>query len=313
MINLIVVASTLASLSGAVLGVIGVVGTKRTPEPPRPRRRWLRPAGRGSRWTRLGRLRRAIVLGAAVAGAAVWLFTGVPVAGLIVGLAIVGLPALLLAGTAERRAITRLAAVEQWTRRIADIVANGLGLHAAIVATAATAPRPIEAPVRGLAAAMQAGLPAPAALRRFADEIDDYTCDQVVAPLLLHSQDRGEGLADVLTDISRSMAAEIEMRSTADAKRAGPRFAVRFLTGMTVAVIGFGLLNPSYLAPYATLAGQTLLLTLAVFYVVMMVWARRLSQPERRPRLLRAGGPAGFAGPAGCFPAASDAAEGVPC
>ncbi len=84
----------------------------------------------------------------------------------------------------------------------------------------------IENPVPGLAAGLQAGLTAEAALRRFADEIDDYTCDQVVAPLILHASDRGEGLANVLVDISRSIGAEIEMRSTINAKRAGPRFAV---------------------------------------------------------------------------------------
>ncbi|HLT11605.1 MAG TPA: type II secretion system F family protein [Micromonosporaceae bacterium] len=287
MISLIALLSAVLSLSGVVVGVVGVVGTTRPRGPDSAVRRaikWLW-SGHGHRrvdqWTR----RTTLVVGL-LAGASTWLLSGWPVAGLLVGIAVPGIPWLFLAGTAERRAIERLAAIESWTRRVADIVANGLGLQAAIVATATTAPAKIEHEVRGLAADLQAGTSAEYALRRFADEIDDYTCDQVVAPLVLHAGDRGEGLASVLTDLSRSIAAEVEMRRTVDAKRAGPRFAVRFLTGMTVAVLVFFVVNPQYLAPYGTAFGQLLLLVLAAIYTGLMIWVRNLSVPSRRERLL---------------------------
>jgi Flp pilus assembly protein TadB len=287
LIPLIALGSAVLSLSGVIVGVVGIVGTTRPPRPPSALRRRLRAAWIGSGRSHLKRRARQTTLVAAVlAGALTWLLSGLPAAGLIVGLAIPGLPWLFLAGSAEQRAIDKLAAIEQWTRRIADIVANGLGLQAAIVTTASTAPKVIEHEARGLAAGLQAGLTAEMALRRFADEIGDYTCDQVVAPLILHSADRGEGLASVLTDISRSIAAEIEMRSTINAKRAGPRFAVRFLTGMTIVLLLFGLLNPGYLEPYETFVGQMVLIALALVYIVLMVWARNLSLPEPRARLL---------------------------
>jgi Flp pilus assembly protein TadB len=291
LIPLIALAGAALSLTGIILGIIGVVGTTRPPRPPSALRRRLRSVWVGNSRSALERrARQTTIVTAVIATALTWLLTGLPVAGLIVGLAIPGLPWLFLAGSAEQRSIAKLAAVEQWTRRIADIVANGLGLQAAVVTTANTAPKAIEHEARGLAAGLQAGLTAEAALRRFADEIDDYTCDQVIAPLILHAADRGEGLASVLTDISRSIAAEVEMRSTINAKRAGPRFAVRFLTGMTVALLVFGLLNPDYLEPYGTVLGQLILLVLAFVYLVLMMWARSLSLPEARSRLLLPGG-----------------------
>jgi len=287
MIPLIAVGGAVLSMTGIIIGLFGIIGTTRPPGPPSALRRAIVGFWRGHGRNSLERrARQTTIVVALVAGAGTWLVTGLPAAGLIVGLGIPGLPWLLFAGSAEKRAINKLSAVEQWTRRIADIVSNGLGLQAAIVTTANTAPGIIEEEARGLAAGLQAGLSAEAALRRFADEIDDYTCDQVVAPLILHAADRGEGLASVLTDISRSIAAEIEMRSTINAKRAGPRFAVRFLTGMTVALIVFGLLNPDYLTPYASVLGQLVLISLAALYTLLMVWARSLSLPDRRARLL---------------------------
>lgn len=285
------VAAVLAGLlttGGAAVGLAGVIGTTKPPGPPsttaRILARWWAGPGKTARERRAHQVQ---LLTAVAAGVLAWMITGWPAAALIVGVAIPGVPWLFAAGSAERKAIRRLEAVEAWTRRLADIVARGLGLQQAILATTATAPQAIEQEVLDLAARLQAtGNPA-AALRHFADDIDDYTCDQVIAPLILHLGDRGDGVHEVLTDISRSIAAEIEMRSTVDAKRAAPRFAVRFLTGMTVAVIAYGLTNPAYLAPYKTPLGQMLLLGLAALYVALMLSVRKLSLPPVRARLLR--------------------------
>lgn len=287
-LDLAAVLAGLFTVGGVTVGLIGVIGTTKPAGPPSAatRRivRWWTGAGRSPR---ARRTRQAMIVGAVAAGMLAWLITGWPAAALIVGAAIPGIPWLFAAGSAEKRAIARLEAVEAWTRRLADIVARGLGLQQAIVATTATAPHVIEQEVLDLATRLQAtGEPA-AALRRFADDIDDYTGDQVVAPLILHLADRGEGVHDVLADISRSIAAEIEMRATVDAKRAAPRFAVRFLTGMTVALVAYGLANPAYLAPYKTPVGQSVLIVMAALYVLLMMSVRKLSLPPVRPRLLR--------------------------
>ena len=286
-IDLLAALAGLLACGGVALGLVGVVGTTRPPRPSSAAARRLRKwwSGTGRR-TGQQRARQVTLLTAAGAGALTWLLTGWPVAGLIVALAIPGIPWLVMAGDAEKRAIARLGAVEAWTRRLAAIVERGIGLQAAIVATAAVAPPLIGREVRDLAARLQAGGDAQTVLRQFADDIGDYTCDQVVVPLMLQVSDRSEGLAAVLTDISRSIAAEIEMRSTTNAKRAGPRFAVRFLTGMTVALLAYGVINPTYLAPYGTLLGQLVLAFLAALYVALMIWVRNLSLPSTLPRLL---------------------------
>jgi len=287
-LDLAAVLSGLLAIGGIIVGTIGVVGTTRPSRPPSALalrlRRWWTGSGRGRAEQRTHQTKIVAGLGG---GAVAWLLSGWPAAGLIVAVAVPGIPWLFSAAKLEQRALERLKAVEFWTRRLADIAAQGIGLQQAIVATAATAPHAIEQEVRDLAARIQANTAPVAALQQFADEIDDYTCDQVVAPLMLHLSDRGQGLHEVLSAISRSIAAEIEMRSTIDAKRAGPRFAVRFLSVMTVVLLAYGAFNPDYLDAYSTAIGQLVLAGLGALYVLLMTSVRRLSLPPSRPRLLQ--------------------------
>src|SRR5690606_41908199 len=92
-----------------------------------------------------------------VAGAAAWLATGLPVLGLVCAAAVPGVPWLLAGGAVERRAIARVEAVGDWTRRLRDVAGTGAGLQAAIVSSATTAPQPIAEQVRLLAARLPAG------------------------------------------------------------------------------------------------------------------------------------------------------------
>ncbi|MFF0659145.1 type II secretion system F family protein [Micromonospora tulbaghiae] len=299
LLDLAAVLAGLLAAAGAVVGVAGVVGTTRPPRPPsalqQKARRW---------WTGPGRTRheqrnhQAKLIIAVVSAAMTWLLTGWPAAGAIIGVAVPGVPWLFAAGRIEKHAIARLEAVEAWTRRLADIVARGIGLQQAVVATAATAPQLIEQEIRDLAARLQAGVDPIAALQQLADDLNDYSADQVIAPLMLHVTDRGEGLHEVLTGISRSIAAEIEMRATVDAKREGPRFAVRFLTGMTIMLLAYGVLNPHYLQPYGSMLGQLVLLFLAALYIGLMTSVRKLSLPPKRERLLPPTGVGSMGAPA---------------
>jgi Flp pilus assembly protein TadB len=285
--QLAALAAAMLSIAGVVIGLVGVIGTRRPPRPPSGVGRWVRNVWTGnSRDVLWRRARQTTIVTSVVAGGAIWLVSGWPIAGLIVSLAIPGIPWLFLAGSAEKRAIARLEAFETWTRRLHDMVGPGLGLQQAVVATAVSPPALIQDEVRGLAAELQAGRPAAEALHHFADRLDDYNSDQVIAPLILQTADRSEGLSTVLADVSQSINAEVEMRRTIDAKRAGPRFAVRFLTGMTVFLLAFGALNPAYVAPYGTVLGQLILLGLAIIYVALLIWVRNLSLPADRARLL---------------------------
>lgn len=196
------------------------------------------------------------------------------------------MPWLFAVGRAEERAITRIEAVGEWTRRLKDVSNTGQGLQQAIVTTIATVPEEIQEEVRLLAARLQAGWTARSALLAFADEIGDPVCDQVVAALILHLTDRGERLGDVLGSIASAASAEVATRREVEAKRTQPRFAVRFLTGMTLAVLAYGLVNTEYVRPYGTFFGQLLMAVLATAFIALLAWVRAMSQPPPPPRFL---------------------------
>lgn len=291
MIQLLAMLAFLMTAGGVIMSVFFLVGTRKPPRPPsmlrlRLRRFWTGPA----RTARQRAVHQSLLIFAVVAGAASWLLTGWPVGGLIVALAIPGIPWLFAASSAEKRAVARLGALEAWTRRVSDYVRNGIGLQAAIIATARAAPPLIDHEVRRLAARLQAGTDPEEALRAFADELNDYSCDEVVAPLILQLSDAGEGLHLALSDVAQGLAEESSTRATVDGERSTARFTVRFLTGATIAVLAFGAINSAYAAPYRTVLGQLILVGLAVLYMGLMLWVRALSLPEHRPRLLRAEG-----------------------
>jgi Flp pilus assembly protein TadB len=290
----------LAALSGATTATGLVLLVRTLTGPPRrgPAARW--PASLVRLWQAAGgdpaagRRHRAVFAASLLAGAITWLFTGLPVLALVASAAVPGLPWLLAAGSAERRAVARVEAVGDWTRRLRDVAETGAGLQAAIIASAATAPAVIAGQVGALAGRLQAGWQAHAALLRFADEINDPVGDQIVAALLLHLKDRGDKLGAVLTAIATAAARDVAMRKEADAERASARFAIRFMTGLSALAVGVAVLSGEYLQPYATPTGQVLMVVLAGLFVGLLWWVRRLSRPAPAPRLLaRAGGGAG--------------------
>ncbi|HEX8629512.1 MAG TPA: type II secretion system F family protein, partial [Catenuloplanes sp.] len=287
--DLVAVVSGAMAASGLVLALLAVVGTRRPVGPPsrlgRLARRWWEGPGtsRGEQ-----HLHRAVLIGAVVAGAAAWLLTGLPVVGLLVGVAVPGAPWLFTVGRAEQRAIARIEAVGEWTRRLKDVSTTGQGLQQSIISTVATAPEEIGEEVRTLAARLRAGWNGRIALLAFADELGDPVADQVVAALILHLSDRGERMGEVLGAIAHGAAAEVATRREVEAKRTQPRFAVRFLTGMTLLILGYGLANPTYMRPYGTPLGQVVMAVLGTMFVALLVWVRAMSLPPRPARFLAA-------------------------
>jgi Flp pilus assembly protein TadB len=273
--------------AGSVFGVYAMVGTRKTARPAARTLGGLRRWWQGPTLSPTESRRRRIVLTIGLAaGAVVWLVTSWPLAGIIVAVAVPGVPFLLASSAAERRALARLEALEGWTRRVGDYVGNGIGLQQALVAAARTAPHRIGPAARRLAARLQASMPAEQALRLFADEFDDASCDEVLAPLILHLSSAGEGLGDALQDLASTLAEDIASRDQANAERSAARFTVRFLTGATVLVLAIGGFSPGLSQPYRDLTGSVVLLGLAGLYVVLMLWIRALTLPERVPRLM---------------------------
>ena len=278
----------LAGVAGALLtagGLAILVGARRTTASPLRRRRRRRPARPTPVALRTGwaRWRWPVALGA---GALVWLVSRWPVAGAIVSATLIGLPVLLGTTQVAAREIDRVEAIEEWTRRLADILLAGVGLEQGITTSLRTCPPPIAPEVTALVARLSARWPTEQALRAFADDLNDAEADLVVAALVLASRRRGPGLARVLTAVADSVADDVAVRRKVEAERAKPRTTARAVTLITLGVVGAGALNGTYLAPYGDPIGQLVLAIIATGFIGCLAWMRALTLTPPEPRFL---------------------------
>jgi Flp pilus assembly protein TadB len=196
-------------------------------------------------------------------------------------------PALFGGAKAERRAAERLEALAIWTESLRDTTAGAVGLEQAIIATSRAAPSPIAPELRTLAERLRVRMPLPQALHRLADELDDASADLLVAALLLNSRLRGPGLRQVLTSLSESARAELEMRGRVTAGRAATRRSVQIVVGVTVGfVLLLVLFNPAYVEPYRHPAGQLVLAAVIGLFAAGFWWLRRLASYDVPDRFL---------------------------
>jgi hypothetical protein len=203
-----------ALIGGLLLTVVGLAPVPDVGLPPAVRRR--RPAllagALGDAMPTPAGRRRRLLLGTALAGGAlVWIVTGWALAVLLLPLLTVGVPALLRAPSSGTD-VSRLTALEQWTRGMSGVLTVGSGIEHAIAASVGATPEAIRPMVASLVARLRARWPTEAALRAFADDLDDATGDLVAATLILGSQRRGPGLAAVLDDLAATVAEEVRIR-----------------------------------------------------------------------------------------------------
>jgi Flp pilus assembly protein TadB len=244
---------------------------------PRVRAARPRPGWASLRWAVAG------AAGCATAATTGWVALGAGVAA-----SVIGLPAMTRADTRAATQIDRVEAVEEWTRRLADVLAIGVGLEQAIQTAARTAPEPIADEVTTLSARLAARNSTESALRRFADDLDDPTADLVVAALILASRRRGPGVSAALAAIAESVAEEVAARRRIEADRAKPRATARAVTMITVGIVGMGLINRGYTAPYGTSVGQVVLAATFGFFGAALWWMHSMTRTTRPVRMLAA-------------------------
>jgi tight adherence protein B len=279
-------AGVLAGLSGAAAaaGLLMILAGLRPVEvtagPTRSARgRWR------VRWT--GRGRR--LLAAAGVGLLAGVVTGWPVAALSAAGAVACLPR-LLSGAATARQLTRLEALEGWTRRLADILGSGAGgLEQAIGMSVRTCPAAIQPEVSRLAARLPAWR-TEAALRAFADELADLgspAADMVAAALVLRVRHGGRGLRPVLDALAADVADLVRARRAVEADRAKPRANARTLIGITTVVLTATLVFArGYLAPFGTPAGQVMLTLIVAVFAAGLAAMARITAPPTTTRIL---------------------------
>lgn len=283
-------------VAGGLLVVAGLVGSTGPRSGKRLRAAWARATinrssgsvGEGS--TRLRRLARSRWFLAPVVGLLAWLVSGWPVVGLIIAVVVVAAPALFGGGLQTRRELARLEALQSWTRRLADLRTAGGGLEQTLSASLKTCPEPIRSDVGTLIARLRAGWRIDAALRAFANDLDEPAGDLVVAVLLLDAERRGGGVANVLDDLADTVAEEVTMRRKVEADRAKPRTSARIVTAITFGAAGIGAFNTVYIQPYGTPVGQLILAVIAAGIALCLWWMRRVAAGTRAPRLLEGAG-----------------------
>ena len=183
--------------------------------------------------------------------------------------------------------------MQEWTRSLAGVLGAGVGLEAALAATLRSTPDPIKPEVATLVARLRARWDTEAALRAFADDLDDVTGDLVAANLILAARRRNRSLAAVLHGVAESVAEDVAARRRVEAGRAKPRGSARLVTLFSVAVLAVLAFTGDYIAPYATPAGQLVLLVLLAAYTATLLWLRRMADSTPAARFL---GPAARAG-----------------
>lgn len=270
------------ALGGALMvaGVLGIIaGLQPRPQRPAAPRRVRVSSLRLSRRSQ-GLLVAGLLVGVLVAVSSGWLLGVV-----VVPLAAVGLP-VLLSSSGEEAKIAQLEAMEEWIRGLAGVLTSGVGLEQALIATLRSAPEPIKPEVNRLASRLRARWSTETALRAFADDLDDPTGDLIAANLILGARRRGPGLATVLDALAESVASDVRSRRQVEADRAKPRTTARWVTIITVAVLGVLAFTGSYVDPYKTPVGQLILAVLLAAYVGVLIWMRAMAAGKPLPRFI---------------------------
>lgn len=282
-------AAELIAPIGGVLAAAGLVMVVCWIRGLRPSRRPGRVLTAGQVTRRRRRLIKATV--AVTAGMLAWLITGWPVLAIAAAGGAIGLPAVFLVGRDAQRQITRLQALEEWLRRLADSLAAGGTPVATIVRSAARAPEPIRDEVSQLAARLStARWDRHTALMQFADRLDDSQADEVVTALDITISARGNtsSLPLVLREVAKAVAKEVEARRQIEVQRASPRGEALVLVGLIIVAITLMLTMDIFgvAQVYATPTGQGVLAVLTAAAAAALFMVRRLSLTERRPRIL---------------------------
>ncbi len=279
------------AVAGALIvaGLLGTVaGLRPRPAPiPAPKRRVI---GKGAALGRLGALdrrTRLLLAAGAVVGVAVALLTGWIIAIPLVPAAAAGVPVLLSVPPSASK-IDRLEAMEEWTRSLAGILTAGVGLEQALISTLRSTPEAIRPEVTRMASRLRARWATEDALRGFADELDDATGDLIAGNLILAARRRGAGVASVLEALAESTAADVAARREIESDRAKPRSTARWVTLITISVLGVLALAGDYVRPYGTPIGQLLLVLLLGLYVATLLWMRTMSTGKPLPRFIGA-------------------------
>lgn len=272
--------------SAAAAGLVLVVAAVLRPHLLAPRRRPSRVRTKRRRSGEQRRRDRVWALGGAFAGVVLWAASGWAVAIVVLPAAAIVLPRLLRPPD-TRRVISRLEAMEDWTRNLSGVLTAGVGLEQAIISSERAVPDAIKPEVSLLVSRLRVHWDTEQALRRFADDLNDATGDRLATSLIASSKSSGTDLAAVLERIAASVSDEVRMRRQIEADRGKPRSSARIIT--IVSLIGVLVIAAStggYGRPYLEPAGQVWALIWLGLGLGCLLWMRQIGASRRIARFL---------------------------
>lgn len=221
------------------------------------------------------------------AGVAALAFTGWVAGGILGALGAWVLPRFLGTDRAHAKELERIEAVAVYTELLRDTLSAAAGLEQSLIAAAPASPPAIREQAGELAARISSGMRLPEALRLFAIEVGDATCDLVVAALTLAAANSSRNLADLLGTLAQAARDQASLRLRTAADRARTRTTVRAITATILGmVIALTIFAHSYLAPYGTPVGQVVLLAVAGVFALSFVWLARIARGPAPVRFL---------------------------
>ncbi|KPM53165.1 pilus assembly protein TadB [Frankia sp. B2] len=248
-----------------------------------------RPARRPRAWPwrtdpRFGWWAAGSVAAGIVAGAV----TGWVVGGLLIAMAVYGLPRMLGPDRDQTRQVARTQGIAVWAEQLRDTLAAAAGLEQAILATAQTAPAAIRGEIALLAARIDRRERLGPALRGLADDLDDPLADLVIGALILASEHQARQLSGLLGQLAATARAQVDMLGRIEVGRARMRTTMRVVV-VTSLVFAGGLVifNRAFLGPYSTAAGQLVLLAVGAIFVAGFVWLKRMAKMDNPGRFLQ--------------------------
>lgn len=255
---------------------------------PAPERRKVRPtkANASSRpaWLKLTPREKKLAAAGLLVGVLLWILQGWITAALLGPVIAVGLPRLLHVPGQDKP--EELEALEEWVRSLRAVLRANLPLGTAITQTLNSCPERVRPQVERLVERIHARQNLTTALYQFGDDLDSQTGDFVATALVEASRIGSGGLGEALGGIAAEVADEVRMRRDIGVVYAKAisqaRLVTIFFTVMMIGVVAFSPLGQTY----RTGIGQIILLGIAVFFTLCLIWIRRRVTPTAPARFL---------------------------
>ncbi|OFS80876.1 hypothetical protein HMPREF3164_04790 [Rothia sp. HMSC08A08] len=218
-----------------------------------------------------------------LAGLIFWVLLRWPIMVIIVPILIFMGPALFLP---KDKSVDLLDNIAAWTHNLVGLISTGSHLEGALKASYSNAGDTLRPHLRKLIARLNSSWRTERALRAFAQDLNDPTADLVVSSLILAARQRGQGLADALSELARQTREEVSVRREIIATQATPRTTVAIINILILGLIVAVPFIPTLSGPYRSPLGQIVFAALVAFALLVLRMMRMRITPDPIPRIL---------------------------